>query len=87
MSCDEKMRFMMIVKDPQIASFITGQGVDRIFVDLESLGKQVRQGHLDTWMSSHTPSDVSLVRQAIGSAELMVRCVARVWLESTASFR
>lgn len=73
MSQDEQMRLMMIVNEPQIAGFIVDQGVNRIFVDLESLGKQARQGHLDTWMSSHTPSDVSLVRKAIGPSELMVR--------------
>ena len=73
MSQDEQMRLMMIVNEPQIAGFIVDQGVNRIFVDLESLGKQARQGHLDTWMSSHTPSDINLVRQAIGSAELLVR--------------
>ena len=63
----------MIVKEPDIAAFVACNGVDRVFVDLESLGKQERQAHLDTWISSHSPSDISLVRQAIGSAHLLVR--------------
>jgi hypothetical protein len=67
------MQLMMIVNDSRIARYAAGVGVDRIFVDLESLGKQERQGHRDTWLSRHTPEDVSRVREAIGTATLLVR--------------
>jgi 2-keto-3-deoxy-L-rhamnonate aldolase RhmA len=64
---------MMIVNQPDVARFVTQNGVDRVFVDLEYLGKSERQGHLDTWISRHVPEDISRVRVAIGSAQLLVR--------------
>ncbi len=67
------MQLMMIVNQPDIAAHVAGCGVDRIFVDLEHLGKQERQGHLDTWMSRHTPDDISAIRAAIGNTSLLVR--------------
>jgi hypothetical protein len=33
-------------------------GVSRIFVDLETIGKNERQGHLNTVMSNHNISDI-----------------------------
>ncbi|NMG03098.1 aldolase/citrate lyase family protein [Azoarcus taiwanensis] len=67
------MQLMMIVNQPDIAAHVAACGVDRIFVDLEYLGKQERQGHLDTWMSRHTPDDISSIRAAIGNTTLLVR--------------
>lgn len=67
------IRLMMIVNQPEIARYVAERGVDRIFVDLESLGKLERQGHLDTWVSAHTFDDISRVREAIGERELLVR--------------
>jgi hypothetical protein len=67
------MQLMMIVNDPRIARYVVKHGVDRIFVDLESLGKLERQGHRDTWLSRHTLDDVARVREAVGDATLLVR--------------
>lgn len=67
------MRLMMIVNQPELAKYLSQHGVDRIFVDLENLGKQERQGHRDTWLSCHKMTDISLVREAIGTACLLVR--------------
>lgn len=67
------MRLMMIVNQPDIARHIVQCGVDRIFVDLEYLGKKERQGHIDTWVSRHTPEDIARMREAIGDSELLVR--------------
>lgn len=67
------MQLMMIVNQPDIARYVARHGVDRVFVDLEYIGKAARQGHLDTWMSRHAPEDISRVREAIGGTELLVR--------------
>lgn len=67
------MQLMMIVNQPDIAAHAEHCGVDRIFVDLEYIGKQERQGHLDTWMSRHTPEDISRVRAVLDRAPLLVR--------------
>ncbi|MCP5074559.1 MAG: aldolase [Rhodobacteraceae bacterium] len=67
------MKFLMIVNDPEIAAFVAGNGVDRLFVDLEFEGKEARQGHLSSWISRHTSEDVTKVREAAPDAHLLVR--------------
>lgn len=49
-------------------------GIDRIGVDLERLGKGLRQGHLATWISDHTERDIELVRPSLRTARLFARC-------------
>lgn len=68
-----QMQWMMITADPQIASYAEVSGVHRIFVDLETLGKEARQGHVNTHKAHHTFSDISAVREVLTAAELMVR--------------
>jgi len=67
------MQFFMIVNDADIARFVAAQGVDRLFVDLEWMGKEKRQKGLDTWKSRQTPADVSRIRTAVPEAHLLVR--------------
>lgn len=65
---------MYITNSPQIASFAESVGVDRIFVDMEYIGKTNRQGGMDTVQSRHTLSDVKEIRSCLKKAELLVRC-------------
>lgn len=67
------IQLMLITADPAVAAFAAAHGVDRIFVDLELLGKAERQGHLDTVISRHTLSDLAKVRAAIPGHPLLVR--------------
>ena len=62
----------MITNDPLKAKILSDNGVDRIFVDLEILGKQKRQGHLDTVISKHKISDVAKIK-TISQGEVLVR--------------
>jgi hypothetical protein len=64
---------MLITADPEVARYAESCGVGRIFVDMEVMGKQERQGHLDTHKASHTLMDVARVRDVLTKAELMVR--------------
>jgi len=48
-------------------------GIDRIGVDLERIGKQVRQAGLGTWVSPHTLDDLSVVGRQLERAQLFVR--------------
>ena len=48
-------------------------GVDRIFVDMEYIGKSERQGGMDTVQLHHTVEDVATIKNAITTADLMVR--------------
>lgn len=67
------VRFFFITNSPKLARFVVDNGVGRIFVDLELIGKVERQGHLNTVISRHSIDDVPIVRAAIPDAELMVR--------------
>lgn len=67
------LKLFYITNRPEIARLAESAGVDRIFVDLETIGKSLRQGGLDTVQSSHTLEDVSIIRQTISTSELLVR--------------
>lgn len=67
------LKLMYITNDPKVASVVQNCGVDRIFVDLEILGKQERQGHIDSVKSHHTVEDVRKLRAVIKESELLVR--------------
>jgi hypothetical protein len=67
------INYMLITNQAQIASYAINAGVHRIFVDLEIIGKQERQGGLDTLISKHNIEDVAKVRAAIPTGNLLVR--------------
>ena len=67
------LNLMYITKDPRVAAIADTAGVDRIFLDLETVGKAQRQGGMDTVQSHHTPGDVGAVRPVLKKAELLVR--------------
>lgn len=67
------IRYIFITNSPDLASFATERGADRVMVDLELMGKVERQGHLSTVISRHSFEDVALVRAAIPDRELVVR--------------
>lgn len=67
------LKLMYITNSPEIAQIAETAGVDRIFIDLEYIGKSIRQGGMDTVQSHHTLEDVKVVSDAITTAELLVR--------------
>lgn len=67
------MELMVIENDPVKAFQYEQCGVDRIFIDLEILGKEERQGHLNTVISRHSLSDIALVKKAISKSKILVR--------------
>lgn len=67
------MKLMYITNDTEVAKAVQNAGVDRIFIDLEIMGKYERQGHLDTVISHHEMKDVSKIRDVIDAAKLLVR--------------
>lgn len=66
------LKLMYITNRPEIAGILQDTGVDRVFIDLETIGKQQRQGGMDTVQSMHTLDDIGPVRQAFDK-ELLVR--------------
>jgi len=67
------MYFYVITDNPEVAGYIDGLGVNRIFIDLETLGKSERQKGLNTLISTHKESNISSVKNLLTSAELLVR--------------
>lgn len=67
------LRLMLMTRDEGIARFAEAAGVDRLFVDMEILGKAVRQAGRNSIISGHTLDDVRAVRAAAPATELMVR--------------
>ena len=67
------IKLMYITNSPRVAALADRAGVDRIFVDLETVGKQLRQGGMNTVQSDHTLADIRRVRPAVQRAELLVR--------------
>lgn len=67
------MEFMVIENNPDMCKWYEACGVERIFIDLEILGKVERQGHLNTVISRHTLNDIGRVRKVLNKAKLLVR--------------
>lgn len=67
------LKLMYITNRPEIAEIAECAGVDRIFVDMEYIGKEKRQVGIDTVKCHHTVDDVKAVRGALTKAELLVR--------------
>lgn len=67
------LKLMYITNQSDVAKIADENGVDRIFIDLEKIGKKERQGGMDTVQSQHSIEDISEVKNAIKQAELLVR--------------
>ncbi len=67
------LNLMYITKRPEIARIAENAGVDWIFVDMEFIGKDTRQGGLDTVQNHHTIEDVKNIKSAVKKAKVLVR--------------
>jgi len=67
------LKLMYITNDPMVAEIAENAGVDRVFVDMEYIGKAQRQGGMDTVQSHHTVEDIKRLRQVVSKSELLVR--------------
>lgn len=67
------LKLMYITNDPAVALLAEAVGTDWIWVDLETLGKAERQGHMDSVKSHHTVADIRALRAVLTRSELLVR--------------
>ena len=67
------LNLMYITNRPEVATIAQNSGVDRIFLDMEIIGKEARQSGMDTVKSHHTVQDVKAIRKVIDRSELLVR--------------
>ena len=67
------LKLMYITNKPAVAQIAEQAGVDWIFLDMEFIGKDARQGGLDTVQNHHTVSDVKNIKAVVKTAKLLVR--------------
>lgn len=67
------LNLFYITNRPEIATIAQEAGVDRIFIDMEYIGKDARQGGMDTVQNHHTVADVANIRKCLNTSELLVR--------------
>ena len=67
------LKLMYITNRTDVAKIAENAGVDRIFVDLEYIGKNLRQGGMDTVQNRHTPQDAANIKRVLTKAKLLVR--------------
>lgn len=67
------LKLMYITNNVDVALIAEKYGVDRIWVDLETLGKQERQGHIDSVKSKHSINDIKEISPKLTKSEMLVR--------------
>ena len=67
------LKLFYITKEPEIAQIAQKYGVDRIFADMEYIGKDLRQKGLNTVKNHHTVEDVKNLRKVLNNSQLLVR--------------
>ena len=67
------LKLMYITNRPDVALIAEAAGVDRIFIDMEYIGKSSRQGGMDSVQNHHTVEDVKSIRKVLTKSDLLVR--------------
>lgn len=67
------LKLMYITNKPAVAEIAEQAGVDWIFLDMEFIGKDARQGGLDTVQNHHTVKDIENIKTAVKTAKVLVR--------------
>ena len=67
------LKLMYITNKPAVAEIAEEAGVDWIFLDMEFIGKDARQGGLDTVQNHHTVNDVKNIKASVKNAKVLVR--------------
>lgn len=75
------LKLMYITNNLEVALIAEKNGVDRIWIDLETLGKEERQKGMNTVKSNHKIDDIYKIKPMLSSAEMLVR--VNPWNESS----
>lgn len=67
------LKLMFITNDLPVALIAQKYGVDRIWIDLETVGKEARQPNMDTVKSFHSVSDIAKIAPYLTTSEMLVR--------------
>lgn len=67
------LQYFYITNDAAVASICEKAGVDRIFIDMEYIGKDRRQAGLNSVKNHHTVEDVRNIRACVKKSKILVR--------------
>ena len=67
------MKYWIISNNKNLVNYFLESGVNRIFIDLEKLGKNKRQKGKNLWLSDHKKTDIKLLRKIVPEGQLLVR--------------
>lgn len=67
------LKLMYITNQLDVALIAEKYGVDRIWIDLETIGKEERQKGLNTVKSQHTVDDIRKIKPHLTTSEMLVR--------------
>ena len=67
------LQLMYITNRPEIANLAEDSGVDRIFIDMEYIGKDLRQRGMDTVQNRHSFFDIENIRSVVSNSKVQVR--------------
>lgn len=67
------LKLMYITNNIEVALIAEKYGVDRIWVDLETLGKEQRQKGMNTVKSKHTIEDIKNIKPHLTQSKMQVR--------------
>lgn len=67
------IKLMYITNRTEVALIAEKAGVERIFVDMEYIGKSERQKGMNTVQNHHTVEDVKNIKNTVSKSEVMVR--------------
>lgn len=67
------LKLMFITNNPRVALIAQKHGVDRIWVDLETLGKEDRQKSINSVKSHHSVEDIKAIAPLLTTSEMLVR--------------
>ncbi len=67
------LTLMYITNDPAVALIAEKNGVQRIWVDLETLGKEERQRNMNSVKSHHRIHDIEVISNVLTTSEMLVR--------------
>lgn len=67
------LTLMYITNNPAVALIAEKNGVQRIWVDLETLGKEERQRNMNSVKSHHRIHDIEVISNVLTTSEMLVR--------------
>lgn len=67
------LKLMYITNNLNVALIAQKYGVDRIWIDLETMGKEERQKGINSVKSHHTIEDIRIIKPYLTTSEMLVR--------------